>query len=385
MIKKLIFCTACLFATVADVNAQLDEDLNISGYIQGMPIWINADIPQLEAKSLWEIRLQNRLNIQYYISQQWTFNWEMRTRFFAGNLVREIPFYSETIDIDEGLIDLSLLAIDRDDWLLHYIPDRAYLDWTTTDWSVRLGRQRINWGINTFTNPNDLFNIYSFYEFDYLERPGSDAIRVQRYTGAFSRWELAVSPGREPDQSVAAFMYAYNSRGYDIQVLGGYYHDRLAIGGGWAGSIAQTGFKGETMLFSDIEENSDRETNFIMAVSADHMYDNSMYLVIEALYNQKGGQDEFVLIGERLSADNPSFSKYQLSSQISYPVSPILNASVATIIYPDEEAVFISPSFTYSVLQDLDLNFLVQVFSGAGDSSFSNAGNVVVGSLRWSF
>ncbi|MEX0928599.1 MAG: hypothetical protein WD266_03060 [Balneolales bacterium] len=388
MLKKELLILLCLLAagSLTISMAQDRDNLQISGYVQGMPLWIQAELPGLDADAFWEYRLQNRLNLQYYLSPDWTFTWEMRTRFFAGELVKEIPFYAEGIGTDDRFFDLSWMIADRTDWLLHYIPDRLYVDWYTGDWSVRVGRQRINWGINTLTNPNDLFNIYSFYDFDYPERPGTDAIRIQRYTGLQSRWELAVSPGREPDESVAALMYAFNTNGYDIQVLSGYYRHRLALGGGWAGSINQTGFKGEAMLFSDLDKNSyAREINFVMAVSADHMFDNSMFLVLEALFNQSGGQSEFQLIGERLSADNPSFSRYQATGQVTYPFSPLLNGSLACVYYPDEPAVFISPSVTYSVLQDLDLNVLAQLFTGSDDSAFGNAGNVVAGSLKWSF
>ncbi|MEX0685825.1 MAG: hypothetical protein WD267_02220 [Balneolales bacterium] len=388
MIKNLLFILMILLlGSSMQANAQLGDKLNLKGYVQGMPLWINADLPEpYDAGSLWELRLQNRLDLQYYISENWTFSWEMRTRFFTGDLVRDIPFYAESIDIDQGYFNFSWLIADQDNWMMHYIPDRLYLDWTKSDWSVRIGRQRINWGINNFTNPNDLFNIYSFYDFDYPERPGTDAIRIQRYTGAFSRWELAVSPGREIDNSVAALMYAFNTKGYDVQVLGGYYHDRLAIGGGWAGSISQTGFKGEVMLFSDLVEDNGNETaNIILTVSADHMFSNSIYLLVEALYNQRGGQDTFLLIGERLSADNPSFSRYQLTGQVNYPFSPILNGTLAAGVYPDEEAAYLSPSFTFSMLQNLDLMLLAQIFAGSEESAFANAGNIIAGSITWSF
>ncbi|MEX0894312.1 MAG: hypothetical protein WDZ36_01025, partial [Balneolaceae bacterium] len=69
----------------------------------------------------------------------------------------------------------------------------------------------------------------------------------------------------------------------------------------------------------------------------------------------------------------------------SYPFSPILNGSLAMIYYPDETAVFISPSVTWSVLQDLDLNVLTQLFIGSEESVFQNAGNVAAASLKWNF
>lgn len=390
--KNLILISILTLWGSAAALAQSDN-LRISGYVQGMPVWINADLPApFNMDSFWEYRLQNRLNAVYNISSNLTFNWQMRTRFFAGDLVNElndIPGfgYSDLIDMDDGFVDLSWVIADRDKWLLHYIPDRLNLDWFNDDWRITAGRQRINWGINTVTNPNDLFNIYSFYEFDYPERPGTDAIRIQHFINWASRIEVAYSPAKEFRNTVAAAMYVFNTRGYDVQVISGYYKNRLGIGGGWAGSIRQSGFKGEVMLFTDLEESTSghRETNLVAAISADHMFDNSLFLIVEGLYNKNGGRDQFLLLGEPLSADNPSFSRFQFTATGNYPFSPVWNGSLAAIWYPDESALFLSPTVSRSVTQDIDLNILTQLFIGSDDSAFANAGNVVAASLKWNF
>ncbi len=384
-----LILTLSLLAGAA--HAQTD-DFRISGYVQAMPVWISADLPEpFEQDSFWEYRLQNRLNVEWYMSSSLTFSWQMRTRFFAGDLVNDlnkIPGlgYADLIDVDDGFVNLSWMIADRDKWILHYIPDRLNLDWYTDDWRVTAGRQRINWGINMVSNPNDLFNIYSFYDFDYPERPGTDALRIQHFLDWASRIEFAYSPAREARNSVAAGMYAFNTRGYDVQLITGYYRHRFALGGGWAGSINQAGFKGEWMLFTDLEEdNGNRSTNFIAALSVDHMFENSLFLIIEGLFNKDGGQDEFLLLGDPLSADNPSFSRFQLTGSVDYPISPVWSGSFATIWYPDEQAVFISPSVTHSLTQNTDLILLTQLFIGSDESVFGNAGNVVAGSLKWNF
>jgi hypothetical protein len=386
----IIFAAITLWSTHAQAQ---QENLEISGYLQAMPVWIQADLPEpFESDSFWEYRLQNRLNIRYSLSPSMTFNWQMRTRFFAGDLVSELndipgAGYADLIDRDEGLVNMSWVVADRDNWMLHYIPDRLNLDWYSDEWRITAGRQRINWGINMITNPNDLFNIYSFYEFDYPERPGTDAVRVQHFIDWASRVELAYSPARDMKNSVVAALYAFNTRQYDIQIISGYYRNRFGAGGGWAGNLRESGFKGEVMLFTDLEERADgnRETDIVAALSADHMFENSFFLVIEALFNSGGGQDQFLLLGEPLSADNPSFSRWQFTGQGSYPFNPLLNGSLAVIWYPDEKALFLSPSFTYSVTQNLDLNAVTQFFWGSDDSVFSDAGNVVAASLKWNF
>jgi hypothetical protein len=386
-LKYLILISTFFFCSANAVAQFQSDDFELSGYVQGMPVWINADLPPpFEKDSFWEYRLQNRLNFQWYLSSDLTFNWEMRTRLFAGDLVQDIPFYAEAIDQDDGLVNLSWLIADQEKWLLHYIPDRLNLDWYSGNWQITAGRQRVNWGINTITNPNDLFNIYSFYDFDYPERPGSDAVRIQYFLDWASRVELAYRPARDVKNSVAAMLYGFNTSGYDIQLITGYYQNRWAVGGGWAGSIRQTGFKGEMMFFTDLEDQpGEKPSNLIAAISADHMFENSLFLIVEALYNKNGGGENFLLLGEPLSADNPSFSRFQFSAQGSYPFSPIWSGSLAAITYPDEEAMFISPSVTWSAMQNLDVNLLAQIFLGSDDSAFSSAGSVVAGSIKWNF
>lgn len=388
--KPLITILLLLIAT--PLHAQTDN-LRISGYVQGMPVWISADLPEpFDTDSFWEYRLQNRLNVQWYMSSNLTFNWQMRTRFFSGDLVNElndIPGvrYSELVDIDDGLVNMSWVIADRDNWLLHYIPDRLNLDWQNGDWRVTAGRQRVNWGINMVTNPNDLFNIYSFYDFDYPERPGTDAIRIRRHIDWASRVEVAFSPARDMRNSVGAALYGFDARGYDVQLIAGYFRHMLTAGGGWAGSLGESGFKGEVMFFAGLDENTDgtRETNLIASLSVDHMFENSLFLVVEGLYNKEGGRDEFLLLGEPLSANNPSFSRFQFTTQGSYPINPVWDGALALIWYPDERAAFISPSITHSLTQDIDVNILAQIFAGSDDSVFSNAGSVIAGSIKWNF
>ncbi len=85
---------------------------------------------------------------------------------------------------------------------------------------VTLGRQRINWGQTFVWNPNDIFNAYSYFDFDYIERPGSDAVRLQYFPSSSSVAEFAVKVDDENDIT-AAGLYRFNKWGYDIQFLAG--------------------------------------------------------------------------------------------------------------------------------------------------------------------
>ena len=96
--------------------------------------------------------------------------------------------------------------------------DRASAEYNGGKWDITLGRQRINWGINTVWTPNDIFNTFNYFDFDYEEeRPGSDAARVQYAFTPSSTIELAVSPGKPANQNIGAVMYRFNKWNYDFQ------------------------------------------------------------------------------------------------------------------------------------------------------------------------
>ena len=113
---------------------------------------------------------------------------------------------------------------------------------------INIGRQRVNWGVNTIWNSNDLFNAYNFIDFDYIERPGSDVVRII-YTGDnLSSIEFVFMPTSK-GRNVFSGMYRFNKLGYDFQIIGADYYEDIVIGGGWAGNILKAGFKGEMSYF----------------------------------------------------------------------------------------------------------------------------------------
>ena len=124
---------------------------------------------------------------------------------------------------------------------------------------------------------------------------------------------------------------------------------------------------------------------YIAAVSVEYMFRSGMFGVIEALYNHRGGTDDFMLFGATLAPDNPSLTRYQLTSQVRYALHPLVDGSLAAIWYPDEKGAFVSPAVIGSVAQNLDIQVLGQWFAGSGDSIFSNSGRVFTASITWSF
>ncbi|MGY6741418.1 MAG: hypothetical protein ACXIUQ_01680 [Cecembia sp.] len=369
--------------TVEEASPYPEYQLN--GYLKYLPSYRRS--PTFE-NAFFDQLLHNRFNLRANFNEKWTAYGSLRTRFFIGSSVKEFPFFKDFLEEDFGFFNISKVLWSGNNFMLHSTIDRFFTEYRTDKWQVRIGRQRINWGINLVSNPNDLFNTYSFFDFDYEERPGTDAIRVSYFSGDLSRIEFAVAPGRTKEESVAAVYYSLNHRGYDLQFISGYFKDRWTGGFGWAGSIKDTGFKGEFSYFRDLNHIPGREAgNFVVSTSVDHMFGNGIFLVVEYLYNQprQGSEQNVLLLTRPLQADNLSFTDHSVFVQGTYPISPILNAGLAGFYYPTDRAVFISPSFTGNVLENLDLLLIGQFFVGGSGSIFEEAGSLLAAALKWSF
>jgi len=379
---------AALFFSSFAASAQegsFFDNFALKGYIKEMPgVSLNENFSNPQPDNL----IHFRTNFSWNMGENLEFVAEGRHRVFYNEMFSDYPLLANMFEDDSGLADMSRVWMENGEWLGHSMIDRLYLDYRLNNWHVRVGRQRVNWGINLVSNPNDLFNTYSFFDFDYAERPGADAIRVQYYTGFASRIDLAYSPARSARESVGALLWSTNYKGYDFQALAGYYMNRSAIGGGWAGSIGGAGFKGEFTWFQDIEKNQNqRDGNVVAAAGLDYMFPDGTFAILEFLYN--GGfqplQNAFLMLDQPLSPDNIMFSEYAVTLSTQHSFSPLFSGGVAVMLLPDQEAFYISPSFTYSLLTNWDMAFISQIFTGGESTIFNEAGSAFYISLKYSF
>jgi len=379
---SILFLTS---AVVDEAYSQFNSPLRLRGYIKEMPsIQFDKDFSNLTFGNL----IHNRLNFRWDISSSMDIILEGRNRLFYNENFKDFHQVKDIFEHDDGLVDMSWVWLSDGAWLGQTMVDRFYVGWRTSNWRVRLGRQRVNWGINLVSNPNDLFNVYSFFDFDYVERPGSDAVRIQHYFGFMSSAEIAVSPAKNSRDMVAAAKLGLNRWEYDFQAIAGYYRNRLALGGGWAGNLRQAGFKGEATWFYDLEETpGTRRGNVVAAAGLDYMFASGTFGVIEFLYNggyQRDPEAVF-LITEPLSPDNIMFSEYAVTASVDHPFSPILSGGIAIMGLPDIDALFFMPNIKYSVMTDLDFEAVGQIFIGGKGTIFESAGSAWYAVLQYSF
>lgn len=332
-----------------------------SGYIKHM----HSSIYQpATASLLLDGLFQHRLNFTASgPDSPWLLHAGLRTRMFYGNYFELTPDQGKNIhDENNDHLPLSINVINRERLLLNSYLDRFYLQWTRKDWEVRLGRQRINWGISNFWNPNDLFNTFDFTDFDYDERPGSDAVRVTWYSGPVSRLEGAMKIADDWDSAIAALLYRWNSGSFDYQIIAGKYQKNITLGGGWSGYLGNVGFKGEFMHFNAY--NSKETSAFNATAGLDYAFKNKVFTGIGYLFNEAGstGQGTY-LFAFKLSARNLYPYRHAVYTSINYGFAPLLNGGVSLVYSPAEsKPFFISPTLSYNMAQNWDLDLISQIF-----------------------
>jgi hypothetical protein len=306
---------------------------------------------------------------------------ETRTRIFTGPLVREIPVLKEILDVDNGITSLTFTDMVSDHTIFNTMIDRAFLGFRNKKWDITLGRQRINWGMNTIWNPNDLFNAYNFFDFDYEERPGSDALRVQYTTGDFSFIESAVSKGHDKDDLIYAMIYRFNTSGYDIQLIGGSVRERVAVGIGWAGNIKDAGFKGEITWFDKQAGEPDGE--FLLSSGLDYTLNPGWYLNLAYLYNSTYEYGSVPQEGFSSSFNNERFPyQHAMMMQVMKEISLVWNVGMSAVYSNDENLAFI-PTISYSISQNLEAMLYGQIFQSIEIPENNSVSGIF--RIKWSF
>jgi len=351
------------------------KNWELSGYQKDMQVFILLPESSFSSQSLayMDNLLHNRINFAWYPTDKLTFKSDLRTRFFWGDQIRLQPdTYIELLDESNDFLDMSWGVADSVGVAFHSMIDRLYLDYTSGNWQFRVGRQRINWGINTAWNPNDIFNAYSFTDFDYEEKPGSDAILAKYYINYASSIEIAVKAFDDWEKAVAGMLFSWNQWNYDFQLLAGYMQNNLVGGGGWAGNLWNAGFKGEMSYFYALDE--EEEDGFAMTLGLDYIFKNGFYTNLGFLYNQNGNNDQSLsnIFNFELSAKNLYPYKTAVFAQASYAFNPLITGGMAIIYSPVKtHPLFFNPSISYSIANDLDVGIFGQVILEKDDEFVS--------------
>ena len=365
ILKSSLFILAFIMPWLNQLKAQEKEtEFTLGGYINYLPSYLEFERSN-EIDFQKNQLIHNRLNIRGYIKDNFSIGLELRNR---------ILFDEGEFNDDNGYFDLSHYYINNSKFKIHSMIDRMWLKYQKEKIEISIGRQRVNWGINTIWNSNDLFNAYNFIDFDYIERPGSDVVRFQYSGDDLSSIDVIYKPSTIEESSVIAALYKINKMGYDFQFLLADYYNDIALGGGWAGNIKNAGFKGEITYFISDESSENNSTS--LSTSIDYSFTNGLYILGSHLYNSNGYSDpqQFELgaiTQDVLSPKNLMPSKNSYLIQASAFITPAINTSFTFLYGQGINFFFFSPNITYDISSSLDASIIGQFFYMNNDSDQS--------------
>jgi hypothetical protein len=360
---------------------------SLSGYVKYLS---QAVVPRSGATA-WDHLIHQRFDFEYRWADAFSFNAGMRNRVIWGDSL-EIPAFEDLVGTDPGYFDLTWNWLSKDNVLGNTTFDRLYLDWRAHNWKLRAGRQRINWGMATLWNPNDLFNVYSMFDFDYEERPGTDAVMLSRSLGFASRADAIWGIGEDWDETSLAGRYRFNTTGFDLQILGGKQSVDFVIGAGFSGSIWGAGLNGEISYFDPYEDEWKgvaQEQTTVATLETDYSVVGRRNLTLKAsvLYisNPEDPGNTLIYLNKPLTAKTISFTRWTGYGDLSFDITALSRQTVGAAAY-DDGSWFLTATNAYSLADEWQFMLVWQHFDGPGDSLFGeNPADMIFARLRWSF
>lgn len=392
--KKLLLCILGIGLIGQATVAQLPADslgetpwLSSRGYIKSLQgVWFRRP------DSTW--LAWNTLHARYDVSMQMGrgFSAEagLRALLTWGSLidrVSQIPAYYQSEGADPGFFDLTWLPAKGNSFLLKTQADRLFLQYQSGPFNLRLGRQRINQSMTLIWNPNDIFNTWSWFDFDYEERPGADALKAEIFTGATSSLMAAVALD-SAGKTTSSLLWRGNFKDYDYQLFAGQMPGYKALGTGWAGDIRGAGLRGEASFFlPSSTKTSDSLAIFLLTAEVDYTFANSLYLMGAFLYNNRGSSGPYYHTNQLFSRQVKAYyftpARLSLFTQASYPVHPLVNASLAIMLNAHDFSGVCVPSLDISLANNLQLLLIAQSLFGPQHSEYGGFGNMIFMRLKW--
>lgn len=384
-----------LFFVVINVSMQAQDSYKLSpwefsGYVKD----VQTVFAPYGMSENWmsDNALHNRLKLKYYPKDWLTFDAQARNRFIYGDFVKVFPDYAKYAQTQNYYLNLDYVWLNDSSFVGLSELDRLYAQFSKGNWEITIGRQRINWGMNLVWNPNDIFNTFSYFDFEYEERPGTDAVRVKYYTSITGSAEIVYKAGETIDDMAFAGLYRVNKWNYDFQFLGGFMGQDYVLGTGFTGNIKGAAFRGELTYFKPrqvFSSTSNKDGVIVTSISADYTFKNTLYLHGGVLFNSNGTSGkagQIQLMGNNeLSPKMLSRGKVSLFGQVSYNITPLVTANFSTIMNPDDLSAFISPSVSISLSDNFAFSAFGQFFIGSVGSEYGHIGQIAYLRFKYSF
>ncbi len=277
------------------------------------------------------------------------------------------------------LLDLDWELVDRKDFYWHHYLYRAYLQFQSEKFNFSMGRQRIAWGTGKFWNPTDIFNPFNPIQVERDERMGVDSIDAEFFIKPMTGINLVYTPQDSSSRSKGALKFKTTYKDLDFSLLGGKSLKDKVVGGDFATTIFDGGFRGETIYYF-----AHRRKNYLQFIlNYDYTFKNSFYFLVEYLYNSGPlSKSEFLQLIDR---GNSTLTKHLIGLNLGYDITPLFRGDLNLIYGPERNGVFIHPKLRYSLKQNIEVVGGMQWFNQRKGSEFEFDRNLYFINIQYYF
>lgn len=306
------------------------------------------------------IRLDLKLNATVLLSEKWTALASFQNKSYLGNVLNDYRGYTFLRFNRFDWLNLQKTWKDNQSALLYTRFDQAYVDYTSDQFSLRVGRQIINWGHTLVWSVNDIFNSYSLLDVTQPVKQGSDAVRLSFYPGPLAVIEVAAKLNYY-NKLTAAAMTRFNYRGMDWQLQTGIVDsDHWMLGSALTRKLGEIILRSEGAIYLPVFKSKAYKNILLFAVGADYILTNQIILQAEMLYNQSYHHWNAGFFSKLYrSVSSPlslSPSQWSHSLNASYLVTPRLSLWMFSTFLVDSNVVILAPTVRWRLSANSQLS-----------------------------
>jgi hypothetical protein len=355
-------------AALAIGAAQAQPDWRLSGYYKNLLVRSRTAQGEPFTLDLNRLRLEMKAALPPAVALDLQYDNEL----LLGNYLRTSQFQQQKDVPARQFWRAEANYMERSDAYGRHRLYRATANVAAGAFDVRIGRQRIPWGTGRFWSPLDLLNPVNPIALEREDRPGVDAVLVERKLGPVSRWSAVYAPQRVAALSSRALQWHGNARGIDYSIVGGRLLGEEVAGLDVAGQLGQTGVRAELT----INRKPGLPTYTRLMAGIDHAFANTLTLSAEAYYNGAGasapsGYDFPAL----LSGEKQALARRYAGVSASYEVTPLLKWDGTVVLNLADRSRYVASRLSLSLGPDLDLTIGLQQFSGEAGTEYQRLRN----------
>ncbi|MHB1198968.1 MAG: hypothetical protein ACYCZ6_05305 [Polaromonas sp.] len=365
-------------ATPAAAQDTVDVDMRISGYyknlLQRSETWsgegYTLDVNRLRLELKGKLGSAIRFDLQY--DNEVLLGSYLRTAQFQQQKTLAPPQYwsAQANYLDNS----SLYGVHR----LY----RAQLQAVWGDTEIRLGRQRIAWGTGRFWSPLDLLNPVSPVALEREERPGVDALLIERRFGPVGRVAAVYAPSHRSQGASRALQWHDNALGMDYSVTAGRFGLDQVVGVDLAGQIGAAGWRAELTRVRPRQGEAFSRS----LIGVDYAFANTLTLSAEYYRDGSGALTPAAYdFSALLTGSRQTLAQRYLGLHAGYAFTPLIKLDTDFVLNLADRSSVISPVISYSIQSNLDLSLGLQWFWGAGGSEYGGQPGTIYAGLQWYF